>query len=115
MKLVYSHEYVCYLNNYFTRIPLLLELKTHGYAACGTAKKGREIYFDLVTLREISKKQYSYESKAFTTIADQILCILWPNNNPVLFMTTAHTIEEAQLEYLEDIHRRKRIPISSVV
>ena len=115
MKQLYGFEYICYLDNYFTRVPLLLELKKHGYAACGTSKKGSGIYFDLVTLRELSKKKSSWGIKSITTVRDEILCMSWQDHNTVLFMTTAHTIEDAQSDVLKDIDCRKGIPLSSSV
>ena len=93
MQQLQGTEYICYLDNYFTWVPLLLELRKRGYRACGTSKKGSGIYYDLVILRELSKKQNEWGIKSLTTIEDKILCMLWQDNNTVLFISTAYTVE----------------------
>ncbi len=115
MEQLQGTEYVCYLDNYFTRVPLLLELRKRGYGACGTSKKGSGIQYDLVTLRELSKKQNEWGIKSLTTVEDKVLCISWQDNNTVLFMSTAHTVEQAEWSVFKDLNCRKGIPDESGV
>ena len=110
MKLLPANQHVCYLDNFFTRTELLRLLRGHGYAACGTAKQGSGIHPDLVTLREVSKKNQHWGMRTITTVQDEVLCMAWQDNNTVLFMSTAHSVADAERSRLKDIERRSKIP-----
>lgn len=102
-------EYVVYLDNFFTRVALLIYLKGLGFGACGTAKNGSGIAHQLVTLRELSKKNTNWGTFAVTTVQDEVLCSSWQDNNTVLFMTTAHSEEEARAVTAKDVKKRNEI------
>lgn len=106
-------EYVVYLDNFFTRVALLVYLKGLGFGACGTAKNGSGIPHELVTLRVLSNKKDHWGTFAVTTVQDEVLCLSWQDNNTVLFMTTAHSEEEARSWLPKDIKKRHGIPSNS--
>ena len=105
-----TKDHVVFLDNFFTKKELLIFLKTRGWAACGTAKCGSGIDPDLVLFKDVSKKYKDWGLKAITTVDDEVLCMGWVDNNTVLFMTTAHTIQEACFDIEVDARRRSGIP-----
>ena len=108
-------EYVIYLDNFFTRIPLLVYLKHLGFAACGTAKNGSGIAYELITIRALATKKKDWGTLIMTTVDDEVLCIAWQDNNTVLIMTTAHSEEEARIMVPKDTRKRHGIPANSAV
>lgn len=110
MKLLPPDTHLCYLDNLFTRDGLLSQLRKNGYAACGTAKPGSGIQANLVTLREVSKKNKNWGMRTVTTIRDEIMCMAWQDNNTVLFMSTAHSVEDTHNSELKALERRINLP-----
>ena len=107
-------RYVVYLDNFFTSDKLLLALRQRLIGGCGTCKRGCGITPELLVLRELFKKQHDWGEKAFSTINDgQILCMAWQDNNTVLLMTTAHSLEEAKEQSPKDPKKRHCIPDKS--
>jgi hypothetical protein len=52
-----STEYIIYIDNLFTRVPLLRKLRSIGIRACGTTRKYPEFPILLTKLKELCSKQ----------------------------------------------------------
>jgi hypothetical protein len=112
---VLRSKHVVYIDNFFTSTKLLLALRTRGHAACGTCKRGSGINDELLLMREQLQKRSDWGKQAITTKDDQILCMAWQDNQTVLLMTTAHTIDEAKSNYPKDPKKRHNIPNTAPV
>ena len=105
-------EYVVFVDNFFTRTNLLTHLKSLGIGACGTAKRGSGMPEVQVAIKEISKKSQDWGFRTVATTAD-IASLTWEDNNTVMLMTTAHTIDDLWRTVPFDPRRRKDIPETS--
>ena len=87
-------KYVAFVDNFFTKTALFSHLKSLGIGACGTAKMGSGIPPVQVAIKEVSQKSKHWGFQTVTTGTDA-LSLTWQDNNTVIMMTTAHTIEES--------------------
>lgn len=84
-----------YMDNYFTTVPLLAELRRMGVGGCGTAKanlKGYPEEFKAVNRK--SKLDYHFRSGV---VKDKVGCLLWIDSAPVTMMSTIHSLQEQEL------------------
>lgn len=85
-----------YMDNYFTTVPLLAELRKMGVGGCGTTKsnlKGFPEQFKPVNQK--SKLPYLFQSGV---VKDTVGCLLWIHNAPVTMMSTIHSLKEQGLK-----------------
>ena len=112
LKALPSHRHVVFVDNFFTKKALFSHLRSLGFGACGTAKMGSGIPPTQVAIKEISQKSKHWGHRTVTTNADA-LSLTWQDNNTVMMMTTAHTVEESWITQPFDPRRRKDIPHTS--
>lgn len=65
-----------------------------------------------VAIKQVSQKSKHWGFRTVTCNADT-LSLTWQDNNTVMMMTTAHTVEESYYTKPFDFRRRKDIPESS--
>lgn len=85
-----------YMDNYFTTVPLLAELRRMGVGGCVTAKanlKGYPEEFKVVTKQ--SKLDYQFRSGI---VKDGVGCLLWMDSAPVMMMSTIHSLKEQEVK-----------------
>ena len=105
-------KYVVFVDNFFTKTDLFKHLKSLGFGACGTSKKGSGVPPVQVAIKEVSQKSKHWGFRTITCNADT-LSLTWQDNNTVMLMTTAHTVEESWRKLPFDPRRRKDIPKDS--
>lgn len=99
-------RYVVYIDNFFTSFELLCALRERGFAACGTCKRGSGINNELLIMKECLSKGKDWGKTAYSTRDKKVICIGFQDNNTVLLMTTAHSINEAKEQCPKDRQKR---------
>lgn len=95
--------FICYMDNYFSSIPLFQYLREKGIGACGTAR-AKSAKFPKELRIDKYKQKLNWDTRS-GVVVDGVLSILWVDNGPVNMLTTVHkyTIDE-------DIERNRRRP-----
>jgi hypothetical protein len=86
-----GYSWILYLDNLFVNQPLLALLrKDLGVGAMGTTRKNaREIPKELLDKKE---KKHLWGS-SYPIVVGEVLVSLWQDNAPLVFMTTAHSLD----------------------
>jgi hypothetical protein len=107
-RLPSGKAYVIYMDNYFTRVPLLLKLRAINIGACGTTRKHPEFPSFLIKLKDICSRYMEWNTTAAIVVRKQregvqlepdpsdpgVICFAWQDNNTVLACSTVHKAGE---------------------
>jgi len=99
------------LDNYFTNIPLFEELLKRGIGAAGTTRVDSQGFPACLKIEKAEAKKllpWGYLSGA---VVENTCCLVWQDNNSVLFMTTYHDITST----VDRIRRRPKKTSSNAV
>src|SRR5436190_18820724 len=78
------------MDNYFTSVPLFKLLRERGYGACGTTRPtSKDFPSQLQQLRKDSSSSIPW-GKTYAMVVDNVLCLVWQDNNLVLALSTVH-------------------------
>lgn len=79
-----------YFDNYFTSVPLLIDLKQKNLNACGTLKKGKKFLpNDFIDDKKLHRGECDWRMTD-----DGLLCLKWKDKKPVYFLSNFHDPEE---------------------
>jgi len=123
--------HIIYMDNYFTRVPLLRKLRTLNIGACGTTRRHPEFPAYLLDLKDLCSKRLEWNTTAAIVVRKQIkvqngacdeesqwesdasdpgvICYAWQDNNTVIACSTVHKSGEEQTI----IRSRRRPQITS--
>ncbi len=106
-----SYDYVVFTNNFFSSVKLFKALKKEEIDACDTAKSSSEYSNQLLRLRLIFIKAKNWGLRAHMIVKDEVLCLVWQNNNVLQYMIISHDLSD--LDELHLLDHWKRWNISS--
>jgi len=92
------------MDNYFTSIPLFIELRACQFGAMGTTRPHKEFPTGLKELKE----KFSIKLEWNTLIAkvvDNTLCLAWQDNNIVLALSNIYTVNRTE-DFREKVRKR---------
>ena len=95
---------VIYMDNYFTSMPLFIELQACEFGAMGTTRPHKE----LPTSFKVLKTQFATKLEWNTLLAkvvDNTLCLAQQDNNIVLALSNIHTINTVE-DFRTKVRRR---------
>ena len=100
------------LDNYFTNIPRFEELLKIGVVVAGTTRVDVQGFPPCLKIEKAEAKKVLPWGYLSCAVVDNTCCLVWQDNNSVLFMTTYHEIDST----VELIHRRyKKTSINAVI
>lgn len=88
-----QYRFDIYMDNYFTNIPSFAYLRSIGIGACGTTGKGSKKFPATFTKKRSSKGNRLVWNTLEGEVVDQVLALLWMDNNYVLPLTTIHEVK----------------------
>jgi hypothetical protein len=91
-----------YLDNYFTSIPLFIELRACNFGAVGTTRPYKDFPSKLVELKTRFATKLEWNTLLAAVVKD-VLCLAWQDNNIVLALSNIHTVNR-----VEDFQERQR-------
>ncbi|XP_049945780.1 piggyBac transposable element-derived protein 2-like [Schistocerca serialis cubense] len=78
-----------YFDNYFTSVPLMLDLKKQGIYACATVRKGRAGFpKDFENEKNMSRGEFQFRCSG-----QGITALVWKDRKPIQFLSNFHNIE----------------------
>ena len=80
------------LDNYFTNIPLFEELRKIGIGAAGTTRVDAQGFPPCLKIEKSEAKKVLPWGHLSGAVVENTCCLVWQDNNSVLFMTTYHEI-----------------------
>jgi len=80
-----------FMDNYFSSINLFNFLRSEGYGACGTVRTNTA-KFPITLKKEKERKDLKWDFLKGIAV-DNVLALLWIDNNPVTMLSTIHIIE----------------------
>lgn len=92
------------LDNYFTNIPLFEELLKIGIGAAGTTRVDSQGFPPCLKIEKAEAKKVLHWGYLSGAVVQNTCCLVWQDNNSVLFMTTYHEIGST----VERIRRRRK-------
>ena len=99
-----------YIDNYFTSIPLFLELRACKFGVVGTTRPYKEFPKDLIEV----KNQFFIKliwNTLLAAVVQDMLCLVYQDNNIILALSNIHTIDKA-----EDFQvKERRRPIKTLI
>jgi len=92
-----SLEWRIYMDNYFSSVPLFLELRKMGVGACGIVKSNLKGFPS--EFKEVNKKsKLDYHFKT-GVVKEDVGVLIWMDSAPVTMMTTIHSLHAEDLKY----------------
>jgi len=92
------------LYNYFTNVPLFEELRKIGIGAAGTTRVDAQGFPSCLKIEKSEAKEVLPWGHLSGTVVQNTCCLVWQDNNSVLFMTTYHETEHM----VERVRRRPK-------
>jgi hypothetical protein len=99
-----------YLNNYFTSIPLFIELRAYNFGAIGTIRPHNEFPHSLAEL----KNRFTIKLKWNTLLAavvNKVLYLAWQDNNIILSLSNIYIVDKGD-DFIEKARKR---PIKTLI
>jgi hypothetical protein len=93
-----------YLDNYFTSIPLFIELRACNFGAVGTTRPHKEFPSELIELKNRFASKLEWNTLLAAIVKD-VLCLAWQDNNIVLALSNIHTVNKAE-DFRERLRKR---------
>jgi hypothetical protein len=90
------------MDNYFTLVPLFVELQACKFGVVGTTRPHKAFPDSLSTIKKRFAKKLPWNT-LLATVEQDILCLAWQDNNIVLALSNIHIVDKA-----EDMVERKR-------
>jgi hypothetical protein len=82
-----------YIDNYFTSVPLFIELRTCEFGAMGTTRLHKEFLDSFKVLKDWFSTKLEWNT-LLGKVVDDALCLVWQDNNIVLALSNIHTIHK---------------------
>jgi hypothetical protein len=83
------------MDNYFTSIPLFVELQAYKFGVVGTTRPHKAFPDSLSTIKKRFTKKLPWNTLV-TAVKQDILCLAWQDNNIILKLSNIHTIDKAK-------------------
>ena len=80
-----------YLDNYFTSIPLFLELQACNFGAIGTTRPHKEFLNQLLEIKNRFATKLEWNT-LLAAVVNDVLCLAWQDNNIVLALSNIHCL-----------------------
>lgn len=93
------------MDNYFTNIPLFAYLRTLGIEAAGTTQQGSKCFPTEFAKLKASKTPRPIWNTLQGKVINDVLALIWMDNNYVLFLTTIHEVKGVENHILRSRHR----------
>ena len=93
-----------YIDNYFTSIPLFLELRACEFGTMGTTRPHKEFPEGLKELKERYSTKLDWNT-LLAKVVDNTLYLAWQDNNIVLALSNIHTVHRTE-DFREKVRRR---------
>lgn len=100
MQLPYrTMSFNLYTDNYYTTLDLLANLRSIGIGGCGTTRRDRTGYPEILKVppNAATKVEYHFMTGA---VNHEVATLLWFDNSPVLLMTTIHPLKGRRSQVL---------------
>lgn len=92
-----TYRFDLYMDNYFTNIPLFSYLRnTLGIGACGTTRQGSKKFPSAFSKMKASRDPRPVWNTLAGEVIDEVLALIWMDNNYVLLLTTIHKVKGAE-------------------
>jgi hypothetical protein len=93
-----------YMDNYFTSVPLFLELRACKFGAVGTTRPHKEFPADLKELKDRFSTKLEWNT-LLGAVVQETLCLAWQDNNVVLALSNVYTVDQAE-DFREKVRKR---------
>ena len=101
-----SHNHEVYFDNFFTSLPLLQHLKSHGINAFGTIRSNRKgLPIDLKNDKEMERGDVDYRISS-----DGLMVVKWMDYRSVLVVSNFHATNIMSVDRKEKDGSRKAVP-----
>lgn len=105
-------SYRLYFDNFFTSVPLLVNLRDKGFRATGTIRENRSLKAPLSTKSIMKKKKRGYYETCFS--AEKNVCIVkWLDSAPVMIASNFEGPEPESSCTRYSVKDKKRIKVKS--
>jgi hypothetical protein len=91
-----------YMDNYFTSVPLFVELQACKFGVVGTTRPHKAFPDSLSTIKKRFAKKLPWNT-LLAAMEQDILCLAWQDNNIVLGLSNIHIVDK-----VEDMVEKKR-------
>jgi hypothetical protein len=91
-----ERRYDLYMDNFFTTLPVITQLRELDVGMCGTTRSGNGFPPLLLKLKNEASNQWAYNSLAAIE-KENTLCLAWQDNNVVIALSNLHTPKETVL------------------
>ena len=105
-----SKNHKVFMDNYFSSIPLMEELKNKEVLACGTIRSNRKDFPKLKEDKCLTRGQYDYRSTP-----SGITVFKWKDSKAVHFISNYHGIEETSVQRKQKDGSKVTVPCPQVV
>jgi hypothetical protein len=93
-----------YMDNYFTSIPLFLELRACKFGAVSTTRPHKEFPANLKELKDRFSTKLEWNT-LLGAMVQETLCLAWQDNNIVLALSNVYTMDQAE-DFREKVRKR---------
>jgi hypothetical protein len=95
---------IIYIDNYFTFIPLFLELRACQFGVVGTTRLHKDFPIGLKELKDRFSTKLEWNTLLVVVVKDT-LCLAWQDNNIILALSNIYTIDKAK-DFREKVRKR---------
>lgn len=105
-KLPYArHSFNIFMDNYFSNVPLFLELRKLGIGACGTVRTNSSRFPTALKVRK--NERFDWNTTSGVVVENEVLAAFWMDNGPVTMLSTIHELK-GNAWYITRHRRRPR-------
>jgi hypothetical protein len=84
-----------YMDNYFTSVPLFIELRAYNFGAVGTTYLHKDFPEELIKIKALYTTKLEWNTLLAIVVQD-ILCLDWQDNNIVLALSNIYTVDKTE-------------------
>jgi hypothetical protein len=84
-----------YIDNYFTLVPLFIELRACKFSVVGTTRLYKAFLDSLLIIKKQFRKKLPWNI-LITAVKQDILCLAWQDNNIVLGLSNIYTMDKVE-------------------
>jgi hypothetical protein len=101
-----THQFDVYRDNYFSNIPMFKYLRDLGIGACWTPRPNSKLFPPSFTKKKTSLRHRPVWNILEGEVIDEVLSLIWMDNNYVLLLTTIHQVKGVE-DYVCRVRRRQ--------